>query len=64
MSGRRPDANKVFSFIGHFREENTGGTNWTALPGYFLEHGYTVAGSGKVRVLNGSGSEIPSLLSC
>jgi arylsulfatase A-like enzyme len=48
MSGRRPDANKVFSFIGHYREENTGSTNWTALPGYFLKHGYNVAGHGKL----------------
>ena len=45
MSGRRPDANKVYSFIGDFREF---GLEWSSLPGHFVNNGYNVGGSGKL----------------
>ena len=47
MSGRRPDANKVFSFIGTFRNAETG-LDWVSLPEQFVLNGYNVGGSGKL----------------
>ena len=47
MSGRRPDATKVYNFNNHFRESNVG-ENWTALPEHFKNNGYLVTGSGKL----------------
>ena len=47
MSGRRPDANKVYSFIGTFRDSSTG-QDWVALPEQFVLNGYNVGGSGKL----------------
>merc|ERR1719221_1730069 len=46
MSGRRPDANKVYSFIGHFRQAGTG-LHWTSLPEHFRNNGYSTTGVGK-----------------
>lgn len=45
MSGRRPDANKVYSFVGHFRQT---GPNWTSLPEHFRRNGYSTTGTGKL----------------
>ena len=47
MTGRRPDATRVFSFTDHFREAGVG-SNWTSLPQYFRQQGYAVYGVGKM----------------
>lgn len=47
MSGRRPDATKVYNFNNHFREAGVG-SNWTALPEHFKNNGYLVTGAGKL----------------
>ena len=47
MSGRRPDATKVFNFNNNFRENDVG-KNWTALPEHFKRNGYLVTGAGKL----------------
>ena len=47
LTGRRPDSTKSWNFIDSFRERGIGG-NWTSLPQYFKEKGYTVVGTGKV----------------
>jgi hypothetical protein len=56
MSGRTPDATRVYNFIDDFRsgghkdsaEAVAPGANWSTLPGYFKNHGYQVFGCGKV----------------
>ena len=47
MSGRRPDATKVWNFNDSFRSEGVGG-NWTALPEHFKLNGYLTTGVGKL----------------
>ena len=38
MTGRRPDATRVFNFVDHFR--NTTGATWRSMPQYFKENGF------------------------
>jgi iduronate 2-sulfatase len=45
MSGRRPDATKVWNFNNHFRQI---GKDWIALPEQFVTNGYLVTGVGKL----------------
>eukprot|EP00039_Didymoeca_costata_P031474 m.34908 g.34908 ORF g.34908 m.34908 type:complete len:665 (+) comp8803_c0_seq1:68-2062(+) len=47
MSGRRPDATKVWNFNDNFREIGVG-DKWTALPEHFKNSGYLVTGIGKL----------------
>jgi arylsulfatase A-like enzyme len=47
MSGRRPDAMNVYSFIGTYRNPSSG-QDWVALPELFVQNGYNVGGSGKL----------------
>eukprot|EP00656_Telonema_subtile_P007510 TRINITY_DN13522_c0_g1_i2.p1 TRINITY_DN13522_c0_g1~~TRINITY_DN13522_c0_g1_i2.p1 ORF type:complete len:562 (+),score=89.18 TRINITY_DN13522_c0_g1_i2:201-1886(+) len=47
MSGRRPDATKVWNFNNNFREPGVG-DKWTALPEHFKNNGYLVTGAGKL----------------
>lgn len=47
MSGRRPDANKVWNFNNNFREKGVG-DKWIALPEHFVTNGYLVTGAGKL----------------
>lgn len=47
LSGRRPDATRVFSFTDHFREAGVG-DQWVTLPQQFKDAGgYTTNGTGK-----------------
>eukprot|EP00937_MAST-01D_sp_MAST-1D-sp2_P004454 g4454.t1 len=54
LSGRRPDATKSWNFISSFRDagavDSTGlpGKDWTSLPQWFYERGWTTLGAGKV----------------
>jgi len=43
MSGRRPDATKVYNFINNFRQV---GNDWDPLPAHFKNNGYLVTGGG------------------
>merc|ERR1712232_239481 len=48
MSGRRPDRTRTWNFIDDFR--NSRGqvpSNWSSMPEYFKNRGYTVYGTGK-----------------
>jgi len=45
LTGRRPDTTKVWDLITYFR---TSGGNFTTLPQYFKENGYSTAGMGKI----------------
>ena len=47
LSGRSPQTTGVYNFIDHFRLPNVG-LNWTAMPEFFKNNGYYVAGGGKV----------------
>ena len=47
MSGRRPDATKVWNFNNNFREKGVG-KDWIALPEHFVTNGYLVTGTGKL----------------
>ncbi len=47
MSGRRPDATKVWNFNNHFREPGVG-DEWASLPEHFVNSGYLVTGAGKL----------------
>ena len=47
MSGRRPDATQSFSFKDHFREAGVG-DQWSSMPQYFRERGFTTRGVGKL----------------
>eukprot|EP00041_Stephanoeca_diplocostata_P039278 m.1606957 g.1606957 ORF g.1606957 m.1606957 type:complete len:672 (+) comp25361_c0_seq28:3645-5660(+) len=47
MSGRRPDATKVYNFNNHFREQDVG-SEWASLPEHFKQNGYLVTGAGKL----------------
>ena len=47
MSGRRPDATKVYNFLNHFRESGVG-DEWVALPELFKKAGYLVTGANKL----------------
>jgi len=47
LSGRYPDKTKTWNFINSFRDEGVG-DGWTALPEFFLKHGYWTTGAGKV----------------
>lgn len=47
MTGRRPDATKVFSFTRHFRMPGVG-DQWVTMPQWFKRQGYNVYGSGKM----------------
>ena len=47
MSGRRPDANKVYNFNTNFREQGIG-DQWVALPEHFKRNGYLTTGTGKL----------------
>ena len=43
MTGRRPDTSEVYNNIPYWRDNY----NFTSLPQYFKENGYTTAGIGK-----------------
>ena len=45
LSGRRPDATRMWDFAGDFRKA---GPDWVTLPGYFKRHGYYTTSIGKV----------------
>ena len=47
MSGRRPDTTRVWNFLNHFREADTG-KNWTSMPEWFKKAGYLTYGHGKL----------------
>ena len=53
MTGRRPDATRVWNFLDNFRrgtsdgDRPVSGSDWTTLPGNFKRNGYFVAGTGK-----------------
>jgi len=47
MTGRRPDATKVWSFMDHFREAGVG-DKWVTLPGWFKQNGFFTVGTGKL----------------
>jgi iduronate 2-sulfatase len=47
LSGRSPQTTAVYNFIDHFREEGVG-VDWVAMPQFFKENGWYVAGGGKV----------------
>lgn len=47
LSGRSPQYTKTYNFINSFRDQGVG-ENWTALPEFFKNNGYYVAGGGKV----------------
>ena len=46
LTGRRPDATKVWDLHTHFRA--SGGREWKTLPEFFKDNGYFTAGMGKV----------------
>ena len=46
LTGRRPDTSHVWTIGPYFRDVY--GKNYTTLPQYFKQHGYTSAGSGKI----------------
>lgn len=49
LTGRRPDTTRVWDLHTNFRASALGGRNWTTLPQYFKERGFSpVAGMGKV----------------
>ena len=45
LTGRRPDTTRVYSSAEYFRES---GGNFTTIPQFFKEHGYTTLGMGKI----------------
>ena len=45
LTGRRPDTTHVYDLTSYWREV---GGNYTTLPQYFKNHGYTTVGMGKI----------------
>ena len=45
LTGRRPDTTHVHDMLSYFRED---GGNFTTIPQYFKNYGYTTAGMGKI----------------
>lgn len=58
MSGRRPDATRVWNNLNHFREHHIG-RHWTSLPQYFRENGYITLGAGKLYHHGDAGHTMP-----